>query len=148
MTRKTKIVAASDHAGYSLKQSLLKSFMQHDIAIYDKGCNDGTSVDYPDYAFSVVDAIINNEANMGILICYTGIGMSMAANRSKKIRAALCHNKKTAELSRKHNNANIICLGSLTVNHDEAFDIIKTFITTDFEGGRHINRINKIDSRD
>ena len=132
------IYIASDHAGYSLKSILTKRFNLTDL-----GCDSAEqSVDYPDFAQKLSQKIENND--FGILICGSGIGISIAANRSKHIRAALCENEKTAALSRKHNNANVLCLGARLIGEEKAIKIVETFISTKFEGGRHDARVEKL----
>jgi ribose 5-phosphate isomerase B len=139
-----KIAIASDHAGFNLKSVIIKEFSSK-YKIIDCGCNDAQiSVDYPDFTKKAVEKIINKEADLGILICGSGIGVSIAANRFKEIRAAICNNFDSASLSRKHNNANVICLGSRFIENKCAIDLVKTFLTTDFEGGRHSKRVHKL----
>lgn len=139
-----KIVIASDHAGFDLKSLIIKEFKSQ-YQITDLGCsNSQTSVDYPDFANELAKVIIKKEAEFGILICGSGIGISIAANRFKEIRAALCHNTQTAQLSRQHNDANVLCLGARIVDNLAALDIVKAFLSTKFEGGRHIKRVEKL----
>lgn len=141
-----KIAIASDHAGFQLKESLksdsfLSSFSFNDLTI--KSLEDS---DYPDAAYKVVYAILNGEANFGILICGTGIGMSISANRFKNIRAALCHDVTTAHFARLHNDANILCMGGRITGLTTALDITKEFLNTSFDKGRHIIRLQKIEN--
>lgn len=139
-----KITIASDHAGFELKTLIIKELKQQ-YKILDLGCNDSTtSVDYPDFAQELAHKIIKKEADFGILICGSGIGISIAANRFKEVRAALCHNQKTARLSRQHNDANVLCLGARIVSETNAIKIVKAFLNTNFEGGRHIKRVEKL----
>ena len=139
-----KIFISSDHAGYNLKEQI-KSKFKKKYLFKDLGTNDSKiSVNYPDYAHKLCKKVSNNSRNMGILVCGSGIGMSMAANRHKKIRAALCYSPKNAKLSRLHNNANIITLGSRLIKKNTAFKCIDIFINTKFEGGRHKKRVKKI----
>ena len=139
-----KIYIASDHAGYNLKKKIVKKFSKT-FNVYDLGTsNDKTSVNYPDYAHKLCKKVGSKSKNFGILVCGSGIGMSMSANRHKKIRAALCYSIKTARLSRLHNNANIITLGARLIKKELAFKCVKAFLGTRFEGGRHIKRVNKI----
>ncbi|MFK8039889.1 MAG: ribose 5-phosphate isomerase B [Rickettsiaceae bacterium] len=139
------IAIASDHRGYLLKKEIVKYIMDLEISVRDLGVhNNKDSVDYPDYADFVVDVIENDEADLGILICDTGIGMSIAANRRSTIRAALCTDEFMAKKSRLHNNANVLVLGSKLVNNDLAIKIVESFLSTKFEGGRHISRLKKI----
>tara|TARA_B100001250_G_scaffold123581_1_gene104940 strand:+ start:1519 stop:1944 length:426 start_codon:yes stop_codon:yes gene_type:complete len=138
------IIIASDHAGYELKKKIIKKLSKN-LNFEDLGAdNSKKSVNYPDYAHKVCKKVIKNKFNIGILVCGSGIGMSMAANRHKKIRAALCYSTKHAKLSRLHNNANVITLGSRLTNNKLAISIINTFLSTNFEGGRHKKRVSKI----
>jgi len=138
------IVIASDHSGYKLKSEIIDYLQKKSLTIYDCGTNNTQTVDYPDYAKKVVDNIIEKLAPIGILISDTGIGMSIAANRSSEIRAALCNDILTAENAKAHNDANILILGAKTLDHKIVFDIIDKFLTTKFEGGRHSVRLSKI----
>ena len=138
------IFIASDHAGYKLKEQIKIKF-SNKIFFIDLGVNNSNKpVNYPDYAHKICKKVSLNKHNIGILICGSGIGMSMAANRHKKIRAAPCYSIKNAKLSRLHNNANIITLGSRLINKNTAFKCIDAFLNTKFEGGRHLKRIKKI----
>lgn len=140
----TKIAIASDHAGFNLKSIIIKEF-KNQYQLIDLGCDSADiSVDYPDFAKKVAEKIIKKEAEFGILICGSGIGVSIAANRFKEVRAALCHNVETASLARKHNNANVICLGARITSEQTTISSVRTFLTTDFEGGRHLRRIEKL----
>tara|TARA_B100000579_G_scaffold403103_1_gene386860 strand:+ start:25 stop:450 length:426 start_codon:yes stop_codon:yes gene_type:complete len=139
-----KIFISSDHAGYNLKEQIKKKFSKK-YRFQDLGTNSSkVSVNYPDYAHKLCKKIINNTSNMGILVCGSGMGMSMAANKHKKIRAAVCYSTKNTKLSRLHNNANIITLGSRLTKKNTAFKCIEVFINTKFEGGRHKKRVKKI----
>ena len=139
-----KIFISSDHAGYILKEQIKKKFSKR-YKFQDLGTNNSkTSVNYPDYAHKLCKKVVNNNQNFGILICGSGMGMSMAANRHKKIRAAVCYSVKNAKLSRLHNNANIITLGSRLTKKNIAFKCIEVFVKTKFEGGRHKKRVKKI----
>ena len=139
-----KIFISSDHAGYKLKQEIKKKF-KNKFDFFDLGTdNSEVSVNYPDYAHKLCKKVSNNNKNIGILVCGSGIGMSMAANRHKKIRAAVCYSVKNTKLSRLHNNANIITLGSRLTKKNIAFKCIDVFINTKFEGGRHKKRVRKI----
>ena len=135
----------SDHAGYNLKEKLKKMLEEEGYEILDRGTHDESSVDYPDYAKAVSEDILNGKADFGILICGTGIGMSMSANRYKGIRAALCSYPKMAELARKHNDANVLVMGGRLVSPTLAKWIADVFFNTEFEGGRHERRIKKMD---
>ena len=139
-----KIFISSDHAGYNLKEKIKNKFKKkyffEDLRTY----NSTMSVNYPDYAHKLCKKVAKNSKNLGILVCGSGMGMAMAANKHKKIRAALCYSVKNAKLSRLHNNANIITLGARLINKNTAFKCIQTFINTKFEGGRHTKRVKKI----
>jgi len=139
-----KLFISSDHAGYKLKEEIKKKF-KNKYSFLDLGTdNSKVSVNYPDYAHKLCKKVANNSKNIGILVCGSGMGMSMAANRHKKIRAAMCYSVKNSKLSRLHNNANIITLGSRLTKKNTAFKCIDTFINTKFEGGRHNKRVKKI----
>ena len=139
-----KIFISSDHAGYNLKEQIKKKFSKK-YRFNDLGTSSSkVSVNYPDYAHKLCKKIGNNSSNMGILVCGSGMGMSMAANRHKKIRAAVCYSPKNTKLSRLHNNANIITLGSRLTKKNIAFKCVEAFINTKFEGGRHKKRVKKI----
>ena len=139
-----KIFISSDHAGFNLKEQIKKKF-SNKFVFEDLGTNNSkTSVNYPDYAHRLSKRVSNNSKNIGILVCGSGMGMSMAANKHKKIRAAVCYSVKNAKLSRLHNNANIITLGSRLTKKNTAFKCIEVFVNTKFEGGRHKKRVKKI----
>ncbi len=146
-----KIVIGCDHAGYEIKQSvkdaLYTSLMKKDdtTRFNDVGFDSLDSVHYPEYGKTVADLVATSDADYGILICGTGIGMSMVANKVKGIRAALCHDVYTAMMSRQHNNANILCMGARVVTPYQAINIANTFFETDFLGGRHEVRVKMID---
>ena len=139
-----KIVIASDHAGYSLKEYVKKFLNRKKIQIKDVGANSNKKVDYPDYAHKLSKVIKKNRNSIGVLICGSGQGMIMAANKHKKIRAALCYNVKSTKLSRLHNDANVITLGSRLISKKNALKYLNIFLKTKFEGGRHKKRIRKI----
>lgn len=140
-----KIAIASDRAGLELKTYIINELKeQYDFD--DLGTNNQDPVDYLDYAIKVVDKILSGHSEFGILICGTGIGMSIAANRHKGIRAGLCHNSLEARLTREHNDANILCLGGRMIGKECALENVKVFLTTNFAGGRHTNRIKKLDN--
>ena len=143
-TPQVKIALGSDHAGFTLKESIKQQLTETGRSLTDCGTDSQESTDYPDYAQSVVDLVSQGEHGFGILVCSTGVGMSIAANKHRGIRAALVHNPATARLAREHNNANILCLAAQTVSPEEAREIIDVFLTTDFAGGRHDRRIGKI----
>jgi len=139
-----KIFIASDHAGFNLKRNIIKYFSKKLIFI-DLGTSGAkVSVNYPDFAHYLSKKVASSSKNIGILICGSGMGMTMSANKHKKIRAALCYSVKNAKLSRLHNNANIITLGSRLIKKNIAFKCIDAFLNTKFEGGRHTKRVNKI----
>ena len=139
-----KIFIASDHAGFNLKNHIYKS-LKKNIRIIDLGTNDkSVSVNYPEFAHKLCKQVSKNKSNIGILVCGSGVGMSMAANRHKKIRAALCYSLKNAKLSRLHNDANVITLGERLINKKIAMKCINVFLKTKFEGGRHLKRVKKI----
>jgi len=136
------IAIASDHGGFELKELLKTKLTNMGLCLVDLGCHDSASVDYPDYANKMAAALLNETASRGVLICGSGIGISIAANRHKQVRAALVHDTLTARLSREHNNANVLVLGERTSGIAVAIDCLKIFLDTDFEGGRHQNRID------
>ncbi len=138
-----KIFIASDHAGYKLKNSIIISLSKKQ-KIIDLGPKTKDSVDYPDYAKKLSKKVASYRGSFGILVCGSGMGMAIAANKTKDIRAALCYSNKNTKLSRLHNNANIITLGERLINKNKAINLIKTFLSTKFEGGRHLRRIKKI----
>ena len=139
------IILACDHRGYALKEEIKKFFNAESIITIDVGTYSKEGVDYPDFAKKGVTKVLEDEHNVGIFICGTGIGMSIAANRNPKIRAALCVNTKFAELARAHNNANILCLGERVIGQNLALDIVDVWLKTGFEGGRHKRRIDMIE---
>ena len=139
-----KLFISSDHAGYKLKEEIKKKF-RNKYSFHDLGTdNSKDSVNYPDYAHNLCRKVAKNSRNIGILVCGSGTGMSMAANRHKKIRAAVCYSVKNTKLSRLHNNANIITLGSRLTKKNTAFKCIEVFMKTKFEGGRHKKRVKSI----
>jgi ribose 5-phosphate isomerase B len=139
-----RIAIGCDHRGFALKE-LIKSFLQNAGHSYqDFGCYSTDPVDYPDIAQKVGKAVASGNFDQGILICDTGIGMCIAANKIKGVRAALCHDAFAAQRARQHNNANILCLRAEDIDNESALEIVKTFLATDFEGGRHVRRVNKI----
>jgi len=144
LTNLKKLYIASDHAGFTLKE-FVKKKLSKKIKFDDQGPHsDEISVNYPDFAHKLCKKVSKNSSNMGILICGSGMGMAMAANRHKKIRAALCYSVKNTKLSRLHNNANVITLGARLINKNTAMKCINTFLKTKFEGGRHLKRVKKI----
>ncbi len=145
-----RILIASDHAGFSLKEFLKKEFDALGFEVLDLGCNSSEeSVDYPDYAQKLCNKLPKNLTEnsikeFGILICGSGIGIAIAANRFKHVRAALCYNQQLAKLSRAHNNANVLCLGARHINGKKALSIAKAFLKAKFEGERHERRVKKL----
>jgi ribose 5-phosphate isomerase B len=140
------IVCASDHAAVDLKDHLAARLRDAGRTVEDLGAHDTTSVDYPDFAHAVAERVASGEAEFGVLVCGTGIGMSMAANRHRGIRAALCHDAYTADMARRHNDANVLCVGARVVGLGVAEQILDVFFSTVFEGGRHGRRVDKIES--
>ena len=138
------ICIASDHAGYNLKESIKTFLISKSVSIIDLGPNKNSSVDYPDYAKKVSKRVNSKKSDLGILVCGSGTGMAISANKTKGIRAAVCYNLKSTRLSRQHNDANIIALGSRLTKKNLSLKLISTFIKTKFEGGRHQKRIKKI----
>ena len=145
-----RIVFGSDHAGYKLKEKLIKHVMQEYRGsideLLDAGCETPERVDYPDYAKKVALELLDDSGRIGVLVCGTGIGIGIAANRFDHIRCALCDDNFSAEMARKHNNANCISLGARRTSFEDACKILKTFLTTEFEGGRHQKRLDKINN--
>lgn len=142
--RKQVIAIASDHAGFELKGQLKQELQALGFDALDLGPDSAASVDYPDFANRLADALKAGKAARGVLICGTGIGISMAANRHRHIRAALVHDVTGARLTRQHNDANVLCIGARLTGSDVAKDCLRVFLTTDFEGGRHQNRVAKL----
>ena len=139
-----KIFISSDHAGFKLKEAIKVYLSKKKLSFHDLGPNNDERVDYPDFAHKVAKKVITNKNNVGILVCGTGMGMNIAANKHKNIRAAQCFNLKSTKLSRLHNDANIITLGSRLISKKNALNFIGVFLNTKFEGGRHSKRIRKI----
>jgi len=139
-----KIVIASDHAGYQGKEAIKQTLDRQGIAYEDLGPASEDSVDYPDYAERVGEAVTRGEAQRGILVCGSGIGMAIAANKVPGIRAALAWNEETARLARQHNDANVVAVGARTTAPEVIDEIVRAFLKTDFEGGRHAQRVEKI----
>ena len=136
------IIIASDHGGYQLKELLKKEIVAWGHTVEDVGCDSLDSVDYPDYVQKGVDALMDH-GDRGVFICGTGIGVSIAANRNRSIRAALCHDTYTAAMSREHNDANVLCMGARVLSPESASQVLDTWLTTEFAGGRHLQRIAK-----
>jgi len=140
-----KIVIGCDHAGFDYKDpviKLLKEELHHEVI--DVGCPSKERVDYPDFGEAAARVVASGQADFGILICGSGIGIGIAANKVNGIRCALCHDHLTAKLCRNHNNANMISFGARLIGLDTAFDIVRTFLSEPFEGGRHVQRVEKI----
>ena len=139
-----RIAIGSDHRGFALKEALKELLAELGHEWVDLGCQGEEAVDYPDIARPVAEAVAAGEYERGILICGSGVGMSIAADKVKGIRAALCDNSFTARLARRHNDANVLCLGSWCIGQGLAEDIVRVFLSEDFEGGRHARRLEKI----
>ena len=137
------VTIGSDHGGYKTKEAISEWLLDQGHNVRDWGTDSEESCDYPDFANDVCELVADGGANFGILICGTGIGMSMAANRNPKIRAGLCKDTETAMLTRAHNNANVLCLGARVTDPANINDIVSAFLYTEFEGGRHQKRIGK-----
>ena len=138
------IAIGSDHGGFELKEHIKKHLEERSLEYKDFGCYDENSVDYPDIAEKVCNAINSGDADKGILVCGTGIGISIAANKIDGIRAAHCHDVYSAEMTKRHNNANVICMGGRVIGRELAFKIIDAWLDAEFEGGRHQKRRDKI----
>ena len=147
MTRRT-IALACDHAGFPLKCSLQDFLAGQDFGICDLGTNSNESVDYPDFGFAMARALEDGRAETGLLVCGSGIGISIAANRYVQVRAALVHDALGARMCRSHNDANVICFGARMIGEDVAKDCLDVFLNTEFEGGRHARRVDKLASPD
>ena len=140
----SRICIASDHAGFDLKERIKDFLINKNIPVIDLGPLTKVSVDYPDYAKKVAMRLVLKKSDAGILVCGSGTGMAITANKFKGIRAAQCYNKKSTILSRRHNNANIVCLGSRMLKKKDALIFVSSFLRTKFEAGRHQKRVNKI----
>ncbi len=139
-----KICIASDHAGFDLKENIKDFLINKHISIIDLGPFKNKSVDYPDYAKKIAYRVKQKKSDVGILVCGSGTGMAISANKIKNIRAAVCYNQKSTRLSRQHNNANIIAIGSRLTKKSLSFKLVELFLKTKFEGGRHLRRVKKI----
>jgi len=139
-----KIVIASDHAGFELKQAIKNELLKLGFEVDDKGCFSTESVDYPDFAHKAAEDVDKGIVKQGIVICGSGNGVNMTANKHQNVRSALCWNEEIARLARLHNDANIMALPARFITVEEALKCLYAFLNTSFEGGRHINRINKI----
>ena len=140
-----KIVVGSDHAAYELKEAIKEKLINEGHEVIDVGCDSPESVDYPKYGHAVGRTVASGEAERGIAVCGSGIGISIACNKVPGIRAALCTSVEMAEMCRRHNNANVVCMGARMISQELAFDIIDTWMTTDFEAGKHLRCINEIE---
>ncbi|MCI5049274.1 MAG: ribose 5-phosphate isomerase B [Rickettsiales bacterium] len=144
LVSRTTIALASDHAGFALKQALVAEVEALGFDALDLGTDSDSSVDYPDFGNAAALAVLEGKANQAIIVCGSGIGISIAANRHKGIRAALCQTGLAAALSRRHNNANILALGARLIGEEEAKDCVRQFLNTEYEGGRHERRVEKL----
>ena len=140
----SKIAVGSDHAGFDMKESIKSQLQSEGYGVDDKGTFDKNSCDYPDFAAAVARAVAAGEAAAGIIVCSTGIGVSMTANKVRGVRAALVHHAYEAEMTRRHNDANVLCLGANITGPAIALNAVKTFLNIDFEGGRHQRRVDKM----
>lgn len=138
------VIIACDHGGFELKEIVKEHLTKKGYSVIDIGTYNTDSVDYPDYGKRAGEMVAGNEAERGIVICGTGIGISIAANKVQGIRCALCTNEYMAKMSRQHNNANMLALGNRVIGKDLALSIVDTWMNTEFEGGRHANRVNKL----
>ena len=139
-----KVCIASDHGGFNLKEIIKDHLIKKNISIIDLGPFENKTVDYPDYAKKVANRIKTKKSDAGILVCGSGTGMAISANKTKTIRAAVCYNVNSTRLSREHNNANIISLGARLTSKKLSLKLVNIFLKTKFEGGRHLKRVNKI----
>ena len=142
---KLKIALGADHAGYEYKDKLISYLTENGYSCVDCGTNGPESVDYPVYASKVCELVRSKECDFGILVCGTGIGMSIAANKHRGIRAALCNEPESTAMTRHHNNSNVLCLGARMISFETALELTNVFISTEFDGGRHERRIEMLD---
>ena|ERR1700741_712669 len=140
-----KVAIGSDHAGFDYKSQIILYLKNKNFTIIDKGCYDAEKADYPDYAHEVAASILNKDVDFGILLCGSGNGISITANKHKGIRSAICWKPEIAEMARKHNNANILTLPARYISLDDAYHCVDTFLSNEFEGGGHADRVNKIE---
>jgi len=140
------ILLASDHAGFALKRRIAAHLEGQGRAVNDLGTDGESPVDYPDFAHRLAEALLAGKGELGVLICGTGLGMSITANRHAGVRAALCHDAYTAEMARRHNDANVVCMGGRVLGSGVAEQIVDVFLATPFEGGRHQRRVSKIET--
>ena len=138
------IAVASDHAGFDLKEILKRDLQEAGLEVLDLGTNSTQSVDYPDFGTAMADAVASGKAERGVLVCGTGIGISIAANRNPKVRAAVVHDVTSARLTRLHNDANVVAFGARVIGAETAREALKVFLDTNFEGGRHAGRVAKL----
>ncbi len=143
-----KIAVASDHAGYEVKEALASHLRAQGHEIEDYGCFDDSSCDYPDFAAAAARGVASGAQAFGVLVCGTGLGVCMTANKIAHIRAAPVHDRMTAQMSRRHNNANVVCIGARIIEKEVALDLVDLWLETPFEGGRHERRVGKIDALD
>lgn len=141
-----RIAIGSDHAGYDLRKVVAQHLADRGVEVVDKGVAEKSSVDYPDFARAVTDAVTAGEAELGVLVCGTGVGMSMAANRVPGIRAAVVSDTFSARATRQHNDCNVLCLGERVVGPGLATDLVDAWLDAEFEGGRHLRRVKKFDT--
>ena len=141
---KMKIAVSADHGGYKLKNKIKEYLQANGYEICDFGTNSAESCDYPDYALPVAETVAEGKCDSGIIVCTTGVGVSIVANKVPGVRCALCHDEYCAEFSRRHNNANVLAMGAKEVDEDLALKIVSLFLKTEFEGGRHKIRVDKI----
>ncbi|MBI4233660.1 MAG: ribose 5-phosphate isomerase B [Chloroflexi bacterium] len=139
-----RIAIGCDHNGVGLKQALMPALQEKAYEVHDFGCYDTASVDYPDIAQQVAEAVAQGKCQYGVLICGTGIGMSIAANKIPGVRAALCHDPFSARRAREHNDANVLCMGGSIIGPGLAKEIVEAYLNASFEGGRHARRVNKV----
>ena len=139
-----KIAISADHAGFELKKKIIKALEENGNEVKDFGTYSDESIDYADFAYKAAKSVADKNEDFGIIICGSGVGVSITANKVKGIRAANCFNNEMSALARQHNNANIICLGARFLSESQAIEMVNTFLTTEFEGGRHERRVNKI----
>lgn len=142
--RSLPVALGADHAGYEYKELLKAYLLEQGWQVSDKGTYSADSVDYPDFAHPVAEDVVQGKASFGVLVCGSGEGVCITANKHAGVRAALCWNNEVAQLARQHNNANVICMPARFVSIEEAREMLSSFIRTSFEGGRHENRVNKI----
>ena len=140
-----KVFLGADHAGFALKEVLEEAIGELGHEAVDDGTHSGESDDYPDFGHRVAEAVLEHEGSVGVLVCGSGIGISMSANRHPGIRAALCHEPWSAEMSRRHNDANVLCMGERVVGQGLARAVLEAFLAAEFEGGRHARRVGKIE---